>query len=148
MKARVNTKTVLQDIGKQLQKNRLRKNQYIQHLIDKIDYPLEIFPDGFTFEEFKKLRKLSHHIREYQYFNCYILLDNAISHHFGSIYWTDVQWQIESILYNLNRLLHEKGSEPTEDDLKSYVENHSLDLKWHPEAVWITFQNIQKERRG
>lgn len=121
----------------------IHENDYIRSI--RHDYPLEIEIREFSQEEFENLRNLSHHIREHFFFKYYQVMDEAIAHHLGGLEWHDDQWMIEAILYNLNRLLSEKGPEPTDDDLKDYIESHSLDLKWHPGAVEQAFLNMGKQ---
>jgi len=113
--------------------NYIHINDYIHRL--RIDYPLEIELREFSQEEFKKLQKLSKHIRNFPHFKTYLILDEAIAHHIGGLEWQEDQWIMEAILYNLNRLLKEKGPYPTDDDLKDYIESHTQDLKWNLEVV-------------
>lgn len=118
------------------------KNEYIKEI--RREYPLEITLKQVSQEEFNQIKALSKHIRKLPSFPYYLVIDNAIAHHMGGMYWKDDEFQMESIIYNLSRLLKEKGQKPTEEELCDYIDAHSIDLKWHPEAVKIAVENLAK----
>ena len=81
------------------------------------------------------LKNLQEHIKKYPTYNKYRTLDIALAHCFGGANWGKNENKIITVLYNLNRLLEEKGPEPTEEDLKNYIEDHSLDILYIPGAI-------------
>jgi len=99
-------------------------------------------PKVFLKEEYDELANLSRYIRQYPSFRDYCVLDIALAHRFGGIDWGDDKWMMEAVLYNLNRLLKEKGLQPSEKDLKDYIESHKEDVVYIPEVVEKAFLNI------
>jgi len=47
---------------------------------------------------------------------------------------------MKAVLYNLNRLGIEKGLQPTENEVKDYIESHWLDIRYIPGAMEKIFQ--------
>jgi len=122
------------------------KQGYLKRI--RRDYPLEIKTRKLTKEEFEECRKLSHHIRKSQHFKKYCILDNAIAYHLGGLLHDEEDIELESILFNLNRLLTEKGATPTDEELMDYLEAHQLELKWHPEVVKLCVEEMVKNLGG
>lgn len=90
-------------------------------------------------EEFDQIKALSKHIRNFEHFDMYVVLDNSIGHHLYGETWEEETHLMEAMIFNLHRLLQEKGSTPTEDDLFDYLTNHKEELLWNPEYVKHVF---------
>jgi len=93
-------------------------------------------------KKLENLKKLSHHIRQYQIFQDYCTLDVALAHRFGGPEWEDEKYMMKAVLYNLNRLGIEKGLQPTEEEVRDYIESHWLDIRYIPGAMEKIFSNL------
>lgn len=128
-------------------------NNLQKHIMNiKNQHPKPIQTRQLSRKEFNKIKALSQHIRKHEDFDNYVCLDNAIAHHLGGSDWKDDEFLMESMIFNLNRLLHEKGPEPTNQDLRDYITVHEDELLWHTEycekLLQLAVQNMAENKEA